>query len=311
MRRLKTQVPVWLSGVMVTITTITAGLNLDSLNRAEATVVPQPPKSNPAKSFPKSIPIYVPQIKPRFCQKDLESAITSIVKNSSFKTARWGILIKPVREAKVLYQFNPNLSLIPASNTKLLTTAAAVRIYGDRNPEKLASLRPLLTAVNRYSNNSKANSLLRRIGGQRAARNALDILGLHTNAYKQVDGSGLSRANRAKPSALVSLLQGMYVGNLNKVDRNLENDLFYKSLAIAGVNGTLRNRFHNTPVKGRLYGKTGTLRGVRTLSGYLENTDYGTIAFSVMVNQPGQSGRRLISAIDRILLQTARVNRCD
>ncbi|MBV6626668.1 MAG: D-alanyl-D-alanine carboxypeptidase [Rivularia sp. (in: Bacteria)] len=307
MRRFKTQVPVWLSGVIVTITTITASINLETSNRAEATVVPQIPKTNPAKS----IPIYVPQIKPRFCQKNLESAITSIVKNPSFKTARWGILIKPVREDKVLYQFNPHISLIPASNTKLLTTAAAVRIYGDRNPEKLASLRPLLSAVNRYSNNSKANSLLRRIGGQRAARNALSILGLDSSAYKQVDGSGLSRSNRAKPSALVSLLQGMYVGNLNKVDRNLENDLFYKSLAIAGVNGTLRNRFRNTPLKGRLHGKTGTLRGVRTLSGYLENTDYGTIAFSVMVNQRGQSGRRLIWAIDRILLQTARVNRCD
>ena len=132
-----------------------------------------------------------------------------------------------------------------------------------------------------------ANSLLRRIGGQRAARNALSILGLDSSAYKQVDGSGLSRGNRAKPSALVSLLQGMYVGNLNKVDRNLENDLFYNSLAVAGVNGTLRNRFRNTPLKGRLHGKTGTLRGVRTLSGYLENTDYGTIAFSVMVNQRG------------------------
>ncbi|MEL6458507.1 MAG: D-alanyl-D-alanine carboxypeptidase [Cyanobacteria bacterium J06641_2] len=307
MRRLKTQVPVWLSGVIVTITTITAGINLESLNRAEATVVSQLPKTNPAKS----IPINVPQIKPRFCQNDLESAITSIVKNPSFKTARWGILIKPVREDKVLYQFNPNLSLVPASNTKLLTTAAALRIYGDRNPEKLASLRPLLSAVNRYSNNSRANSLLRRIGGQRAARNALSTLGLDSSAYKQADGSGLSRNNRAKPSALVSLLQGMYVGNLNKVDRNLENDLFYNSLAIAGVNGTLRNRFRNTPLKGKLHGKTGTLRGVRTLSGYLENTDYGTIAFSVMVNQRGQSGWRLISAIDKILLQTARVNRCD
>jgi len=303
--------PVWLSGAIVIITTITVNINLENLNRAEATVAPQLPKTNPAKSFPKSIPIYVPQIKPRFCQKELESAITSIVKNPSFKSARWGILIKPVREAKVLYQLNPNMNLIPASNTKLLTTAAALRIYGDRNPEKLASLRPLLSAVNRYSNNSRANSLLRRIGGQRAARNALSILGLDTSAYKQVDGSGLSRSNRAKPSALVSLLQGMHVDNLNKVDRNLENDLFYNSLAIAGVNGTLRNRFHDTPLKGRLHGKTGTLRGVRTLSGYLENTDYGTIAFSVMVNQPGQSGRRLISAIDRILLQTARVNRCD
>ncbi|MEL6163694.1 MAG: D-alanyl-D-alanine carboxypeptidase [Cyanobacteria bacterium J06628_3] len=84
-----------------------------------------------------------------------------------------------------------------------MTTAAALIIYGDRNPQKLASLRPLLTAVNRYSNNGRANSLLRRIGGQRAASNALSILGLDTSAYKQVDGSGLSRSNRAKPSALI------------------------------------------------------------------------------------------------------------
>ncbi|MCJ8281198.1 MAG: hypothetical protein MJK14_15295 [Rivularia sp. ALOHA_DT_140] len=107
MQRIKTQVPVWLSGVIVIIATITASINLEKLNRAEASVVTQIPKTNPAKS----IPLYVPQIKPRFCQKDLESAITSIVKNPRFKTAKWGIPIKPVREAKVLYQFNPNMNL--------------------------------------------------------------------------------------------------------------------------------------------------------------------------------------------------------
>ena len=66
MRRLKTQVPVWLSRVIATIITTTASINLENLNRAEATVVSQIPKTNPAKSFPKSIPVNVPQIKPRF-----------------------------------------------------------------------------------------------------------------------------------------------------------------------------------------------------------------------------------------------------
>ncbi len=239
----------------------------------------------------------------RFCRSNLESAIDAIVKNPRFRNARWGILIKPIETPAILYQYNPNSSLIPASNVKLLTTAAALKIASTNNPQTIPSFSNWVTEVNRYSDNNRADALRRRIGGQAAIRNALELLGVNAQSYAQVDGSGLSRNNRATPSALVALLEGMFT--------NDSGGLFYRSLAVAGVNGTLQNRFRNTPVQGQFHGKTGTLRGVRALSGYLDNPNYGTIALSIVVNQPGQSGQVLVQAIDQIVLKTAQVDRCD
>ncbi|MCU0550590.1 MAG: D-alanyl-D-alanine carboxypeptidase/D-alanyl-D-alanine-endopeptidase [Leptolyngbya sp. Prado105] len=235
----------------------------------------------------------------RFCRSDLESSIASIVNHPRFDTARWGIVIKPIEKATILYQHNPNASLIPASNVKLLTTAAALQIV----PKQTRPFENLLAVVNRYSDNDQADALRRRIGGQSAIRNALKLLGVSSNSYAQVDGSGLSRSNRVTPTALVTLLESMFTHE--------QSGRFYQSLAVAGVNGTLRNRFRNTLVQGNLHGKTGTLRGVRALSGYLDNRNYGTIAFSIVVNQPGQSGQVLAQAIDQIVLQTAQVESCD
>jgi serine-type D-Ala-D-Ala carboxypeptidase/endopeptidase (penicillin-binding protein 4) len=240
--------------------------------------------------------------RPRVCPGDLQTAIAAILQRPKFKTARWGILIQPISEPIALYQHNPQLSLIPASNVKLLTTAAALRSANTRSLQARPIFQSWVIDVNRNSNNAKADALLRRVGGETAIRNTLSGLGIPFRGYAQVDGSGLSRQNRATPSTFVSLLKGMYT--------DAGSGLFYQSLAVAGVNGTLRHRFLNTPVQGRLHGKTGTLRGVRALSGYLENTNYGTIAFSIVVNQPGQSGQLLTQAIDQIVIQTARVARC-
>jgi D-alanyl-D-alanine carboxypeptidase/D-alanyl-D-alanine-endopeptidase (penicillin-binding protein 4) len=203
----------------------------------------------------------------------------------------------------VLYQHNANTALIPASNVKLLTTAAALRIAGDRTHQHHPSFENWVTEINRESNNDLADTLLRRIGGQAAVRSALASLGVNSNGYEQVDGSGLSRRNRATPSTFVTLLKEMDAYDASK--------LFHRSLAIAGVNGTLQNRFRDTLVAGKLHGKTGTLRGVRALSGYLENPNYGTIAFSIVINQPGQSGSTMMQAIDQIVLETAKVSRCN
>ena len=241
-------------------------------------------------------------VESKFCSHRLVSAIDKIIENPRFETAQWGIVVEPVAEPTVLYQHNRDRALIPASNTKLLTTAAAINLVSGRVPEIPVSLHQRLIEVNRHSNNREADALLHRMGGQNRVNQELIHLGLRPESYVQVDGSGLSRSNRIPPSTLISLLKAM--------ERHREGEVFYESLPIAGVNGTLRNRFQNTRLHGKLHGKTGTLRGVRALSGYLDNEDYGTIAFSILVNQPGQSGQVLTQAIDQIVLQTAQVNRC-
>ena len=301
MSRLKPQTRMWLRSAATAITTLIVTMSLGSLSRTESTVV-QTPVDQFSSPDP-AVPAATALLEPRVCPSDLEATISAIINNSRFHTAQWGILVEPLSEPTVLYQHNANTSFIPASNIKLLTTAAALRIVGDRTTQHQPSFENWVTEINRESNNDLADTLLRHIGGQAAVRSALALLGVNSNSYEQVDGSGLSRRNRATPSAFVTLLREMYTHD--------ESGLFYRSLAIAGVNGTLRNRFRNTLVAGRLYGKTGTLQGVKALSGYLENTNYGTIAFSIVVNQPGQSASVMTQTIDQIVLETAQVSRCD
>jgi serine-type D-Ala-D-Ala carboxypeptidase/endopeptidase (penicillin-binding protein 4) len=237
-----------------------------------------------------------------FCPEELTTRVDGIVSQSKFSSARWGIMMQPLGESTSLYSHNAENFVIPASNVKLLTTSAALHISHDRSPQELLNLIPWIRLINLNSDNASADSLLRQIGGQQSVREALTSLGVNPSGYTQVDGSGLSRDNRAKPSAFVTLLQAMYVSN--------EGSQFYDSLPTAGIDGTLRNRFVNTPLVGRVHAKTGTLTGVRALSGYLENPYYGTIVFSIVVNQSGQSGDVLRQTIDQIVLEGGQVMPC-
>ena len=88
------------------------------------------------------------------------------------------------------------------------------------------------------------------------------------------------------------------------------NKIFYDSLSIAGLNGTLTNRLTDPLLEGRVHAKTGTLKGVRTLSGYLDNPDYGKMVFSIMVNQSGLSGKVMTNAIDEMVLDLAQMENC-
>ncbi len=71
-------------------------------------------------------------------------------------------------------------------------------------------------------------------------------------------------------------------------------------LPVAGVDGTLDHRFANSPLKGRMWAKTGTLDEVNTLSGYVSAASGRTVAFSILVNGRYPGGGDEDQAIDRI-----------
>jgi D-alanyl-D-alanine carboxypeptidase/D-alanyl-D-alanine-endopeptidase (penicillin-binding protein 4) len=56
------------------------------------------------------------------------------------------------------------------------------------------------------------------------------------------------------------------------------------TLAIAGVDGTLRRRFAASPGRGRIRAKTGTLEAVSTLAGYVAVDGRRPLAFAILVN---------------------------
>ncbi|MEM6837081.1 MAG: D-alanyl-D-alanine carboxypeptidase [Cyanobacteria bacterium P01_C01_bin.120] len=239
----------------------------------------------------------------RFCPEDLTASFDALVTQSRFRTANWGIAVYWLEQKSWLYTHNAEQLLVPASNIKLLTSAAAMQAIAAHTPAAIWDFRDDLNLVNRHSNNARADEMLRRIGGQSRVRTMLAPLGVDPASYVQADGSGLSRRNRAQPLAFVALLKGMYEAD--------DSGLFYESLPVGGFTGTLSNRFQATAAQGKVHAKTGTLNGVRALSGYLETEDYGTVIFSIIVNQPGQSGRVMLDTIDNMVLLMTQLETCD
>ena len=72
------------------------------------------------------------------------------------------------------------------------------------------------------------------------------------------------------------------------------------SFPIAGEDGTLSSRFKTSPLKGKLWAKTGTLNESNALSGYLTAASGKTLAFSIMVNGHRPGSEAELQAIDHI-----------
>jgi D-alanyl-D-alanine carboxypeptidase/D-alanyl-D-alanine-endopeptidase (penicillin-binding protein 4) len=173
----------------------------------------------------------------------------------------------------------------------------------------------LITEANTHSENLYAEALLHHIGaslarpqtstleaGLAGSEQILATLGVAPDSIALADGSGLARKNLATPSAVVATLQGMH--------RSSNARAFRQSLAIAGSTGTLRNRFRDTPVQGRLYAKTGALSGVAALSGYLDPPNYPPVAISILVNHFDQAVREIRPSMDEIVLHLADLQPC-
>lgn len=184
-------------------------------------------------------------------------------------------------------------------------------------------LAELLAPTNASSNNLYAEALLKTLGtvdhppnrpvgspsgsdataaGAAAVTAQLTQLGLDPTSWVLADGSGLSRHNLVTPATLAALLQTMAVHPQAQIYRN--------SLAIAGVSGTLRNRLRNTPLQGRVLGKTGALSGNVTFSGYVEGPSYPPLVVSILINQSDRRASELRSVIDQMLTAIGDLEGC-
>lgn len=146
----------------------------------------------------------------------------------------------------------------------------------------------VVVAMNKISDNLSAENILKTLGAQKrglpgTARNGISVvngflstLGIDTTTHYIADGSGVSHYNLLTVDELVTLL----------VVVAKKPDIFpvlYASLPIAGVDGTLQNRMIGTAATGNLHGKTGTLSGVSSMSGYVTTQDGEMLAFGMLM----------------------------
>ena len=104
----------------------------------------------------------------------------------------------------------------------------------------------------------------------------VDRIGVKKGDVLLEEGSGLSRRDVITPDATVVLLSYM--------DRSRLAETYRAALPVAGVDGTLQNRMKGTPAAGNVRAKTGSLRYVYTLSGYVTTAAGERLAFSIMLN---------------------------
>ncbi|CAN5787914.1 D-alanyl-D-alanine carboxypeptidase/D-alanyl-D-alanine-endopeptidase [soil metagenome] len=166
-------------------------------------------------------------------------------------------------------------------------------------------LREVLPGMMKPSQNWIAETMLRSAGleqrGEGSARAGAAVADSLFDAWRLppnrriADGSGLSRYNLMSPA----LVTGLLIRMANSAER----EVWEASLPIAGVDGTLARRMVGTPLQGNVQAKTGTLSGVRALSGYLTTRSGERVVFSAMVNNHVRSAAAADLIIDAVLLQ--------
>jgi D-alanyl-D-alanine carboxypeptidase/D-alanyl-D-alanine-endopeptidase (penicillin-binding protein 4) len=192
--------------------------------------------------------------------------------------------------------------------------ATAIIVAERRSP----SLGAVVRAMNKTSDNFTAETVFKTLGAehlrsvavaaaesgirspapppatwldaQHAVRRYLvEVVGLPAGGVRIENGSGLYDSTGVSAHAVAKVLRSAYR------DVRVGPELM-ASLAIGGVDGTLRRRLRGPAVRGRVRGKTGTLAGVSSLAGYVGVETGRPLAFVVLVNRLDPHRRRAAHA---------------
>lgn len=174
-----------------------------------------------------------------------------------------------------------------------------------------AQLYRLVGEMLALSDNDMAESLFRLAGiaagfggsfdgGGRAVTKALSDLGIVALGANFADGSGLSKQDRLSPRGLADILARVVRG---------EDDLWAigVGLPVAGVSGTLRNRFRQVDTRagaGLVRAKTGTLTSMSSLAGFVRSASGRVLVFAAIANE-ARSSADAGHEIDRIAAEVA------
>jgi D-alanyl-D-alanine carboxypeptidase/D-alanyl-D-alanine-endopeptidase (penicillin-binding protein 4) len=174
--------------------------------------------------------------------------------------------------------------------------------------ERSAPLSRVLAKMNKPSDNFLAEELLKGLGagfgaggttaaGAGVAKGFLQSIGID-DGFRVRDGSGLSYQDRLTTRTVLKIL--------GEMARRDDFAVFYRSLAVAGVDGTLKHRMRGTTAAGNVRAKTGTLNDASSLSGYVTTANGHTLTFSMLMNGDPVNVARAHAAQDAVAALLAR-----
>lgn len=173
-------------------------------------------------------------------------------------------------------------------------------------------LRAILPYLLKPSQNQIGEALLRTIGLERTGVGTADSgiavtarqlasWGIPRDGYELHDGSGMARADLISPETIVRIF--------DRMQNNADFAAFYSALPVAGVDGTIAQRMRGTAAAGNVHAKTGSLRWVRALSGYVTDADGERLIFSVLANKWTTSASAVTTTADSIAVTLASFRR--
>ena len=184
-----------------------------------------------------------------------------------------------------------------------------------RAPAKLATIldvpsltvREIVDEMLTFSDNNTAELMLKELGFHRSnsgttaagvsvVRDELARAGIPLTGFEEVDGSGLDRGDRVTCTLLAAIL------TTDGVAGSIAG-----ALPVAARTGTLSERYHGSPAAGKVRAKTGTLKDVTALSGWVHTDPGADVAFSYLLNTGGRdvgaADLRLAEQITEVLLR--------
>jgi serine-type D-Ala-D-Ala carboxypeptidase/endopeptidase (penicillin-binding protein 4) len=181
-----------------------------------------------------------------------------------------GALGLALREAGVQISSSVALGTAPPFSTELARVESP-------------ALTSIVNTTDVYSYNFFAEMLIKLLGARfgdagttAAGAKVIQVFARgHDSGVHAVDGSGLTRSNRASPAQVVGLLRAMRITDVG--------DEFIQDLALTGHEGTVADRMHGTAAYGRCRTKTGTISAVSNLSGYCFNRSGKLMIFSILM----------------------------
>lgn len=246
------------------------------------------------KRQPHSLQLVLKGDFPKSCQKHDYLQLINRVDFSRLLVQQLWQQISGQQQVPVLEQAAPEASVLLAEHQ----SRALAEVLRDINKSSdNAITRQLYLALGATQTEGASELTAKR--SEQQVRSFLSSIKLDHSSLTLENGSGLSRTERISPELMAALLQHAH-------QSPYQADLI-SSMPLAGVDGTLKRRFTQGHTKGKARLKTGTLRNVTALAGYVTDQSGRTWVVASFINDPKAGRGRVVldSLIEWITTQSS------
>jgi len=225
------------------------------------------------------------------------------IRRKKYKTVTEFFSDPPLKIAEIVYNRLRSASISVNGVFKKGVTPKSAREIASTS----IKLKDYLSIVNKRSDNFLAECLFKIVGAVSSGKEGSAFYAAQTinkflfdndipsEGTKIVDGSGISRSNQVCVGTIAGLLEKIYF-DIRYFDT------FNKSLSNAGSDGTLRNRMKDSNKEINFRGKTGTLNGASSVSGYLK-LDNGDDLIISMIFEFSEKANNYYRAVEDAIIE--------